>query len=69
MKKIILEYLKKKQWFISIVSGCFPVDAHSFEVFSIKDCKESPSGKQAFIGYKLNNGNFHFKGVPFTEPK
>jgi hypothetical protein len=46
----------------------FPSDAHSFEVFSIKDDKESPTGKQAFIGFKLKNGNFHFIGVPFTEP-
>jgi hypothetical protein len=45
-----------------------PNDAHSLEVFSIKDCEESPSGKQAFIGYKLDNGNFHFIGVPYTEP-
>ena len=46
----------------------FPADAHSFEVFAIKDCKESPTGKEAYIGYKLANGNFHFVGVPFTEP-
>ena len=69
MKKRIINYLKTKQWFLSSVSGCFPIDAHSFEVFSIKDSEDSPTGKQAFIGYKLNNGNFHFIGVPFTEPK
>ena len=43
-----------------------PEDAHSFEVFAIKDCKESPTGKEAFIGFKLKNGNFHFISVPFT---
>jgi hypothetical protein len=47
----------------------FPNDAHSFEVFAIKDCKESPTGKEAYIGYKLENGNFCFTSVPFTEPK
>ena len=46
----------------------FPSDAHSFEVFAIKDCKDSPTGKEAYIGYKLANGNFHFVSVPFTEP-
>jgi len=45
-----------------------PNDAHSFEVFSIKDCEDSPSGKQAFIGFKLDNGNFNFTNVPYTEP-
>ena len=46
-----------------------PNDANSFEVFSIKDSDESPTGKQAFIGYKIKNGNFHFIGVPFTDTK
>jgi hypothetical protein len=46
-----------------------PIDAHSFEVFAIKDCEESPTGKQAFIGFKISNGDFHFIGVPYTEPK
>ena len=45
-----------------------PNDAHSLEVFARKDCEDSPTGKQAFIGYKLDNGNFHFIGVPYTEP-
>lgn len=45
-----------------------PSDAHSFEVFAIKDCEDSPTGKQAFIGFKLANGNFDYIGVPFTEP-
>jgi len=44
-----------------------PNDAHSFEVFAIKDSEDSPTGKQAFIGYKIDNGNFHFIGVPYTE--
>lgn len=46
----------------------FPSDAHSFEVFAIKDCEQSPTGKEAYIGCKLANGNFHFVSVPFTEP-
>jgi len=50
-----------------IESKLIPNDAHSFEVFAIKDSKDSPTGKQAFIGFKLDNGNFHFIGVPFTE--
>lgn len=45
-----------------------PNDAHSFEVFAIKDSDDSPTGKQAFIGFKLDNGNFHFIGVPYTKP-
>jgi hypothetical protein len=50
-------------------NSLIPSDAHSLEVFAIKDCEESPTGKQAFIGYKISNGNFHFIGVPYTEPK
>lgn len=45
-----------------------PNDAHSFEVFSIKNNEDSPTGKQAFIGFKNKNNDFHFIGVPFTEP-
>lgn len=45
-----------------------PIDAHSLEVFAIKDSEESPTGKQAFIGFKLPNNDFHFIGVPYTEP-
>lgn len=45
-----------------------PSDAHSLEVFAIKDCQDSPTGKQAFIGFKIKNGNFHFVSVPYTEP-
>jgi len=44
-----------------------PNDAHSFEVFAIKDSEDSLTGKQAFIGFKLKNGDFHFIGVPYTE--
>jgi hypothetical protein len=54
--------MKKKQPLI-------PIDAHSFEVFAIKDCDESQTGKQAFIGFKISNGDFHFIGVPYTETK
>lgn len=46
-----------------------PMDAHSLEVFAIKDSKDSPSGKVAYIGCKLDNGNFHYISVPYTEPK
>jgi hypothetical protein len=54
----------------------FPADAHSFEIFAIKDIadglisKNYPSGttKEAYIGYKLSNGNFEFKCIPYTEP-
>ena len=46
-----------------------PSDAHSFEVFAIKDCDESPTGKQAFVGFKISNGDFHFIGVPYTPNK
>lgn len=43
-----------------------PADAHSIEVFSIKENRDSPSGKEAFIGFKISNGNFHFIGAPYT---
>jgi hypothetical protein len=51
-----------------IENQCIPNDTHSFEVFAIKDSTDSPTGKEAFIGFKLDNGNFHFIGVPYTEP-
>jgi len=44
-----------------------PTDAYNLEVFSIKASEDSPTGKQAFIGFKIQNGNFHFIGVPYTE--
>lgn len=50
-------------------NSLIPSDAHSLEVFAIKDCDESPTGKQAFIGFKISNGDFHFIQVPYTEPK
>jgi hypothetical protein len=53
---------------MKIEKPLIPNDAHSFEVFAIKYCDESPTGKQAFIGFKIENGDFHFIGVPFTEP-
>jgi hypothetical protein len=37
-----------------------PLDAHSLEVFAIKN-------NEAFIGFKLQNKNFHYIQVPFTE--
>ena len=46
-----------------------PSDAHSFEVFAIKDSKDSPTGKQAFIGFKLANNDFHYIQVPYTVDK
>lgn len=45
-----------------------PAEAHSLEVFAIKDSESSPTGKEAYIGYKLANGDFHFIHVPYTEP-
>ena len=51
-----------------INNATFPNDAYSFEVFSIQDCDDSTTGKQAFIGFKIENGNFHYVGVPYTEP-
>jgi hypothetical protein len=64
-----LEWLEANNFEIhKKAKSVFPNDAHSFEVFAIKDCKESPTGKEAYIGCKLANGNFHFISVPFTEP-
>jgi hypothetical protein len=60
--KLIKESTKDK-------NSLIPSDAHSLEVFAIKDCDESPTGKQAFIGFKISNGDFHFIQVPYTEPK
>lgn len=39
----------------------FAEGTSNHEVFAIK-------GNEAFIGYKLENGNFHFVQVPYTEP-
>lgn len=39
-----------------------PDDAHSLEVFAIKN-------GEAFIGFKVSNGSFHFIQVPYTAPK
>lgn len=47
-------------------NNTIPSDAHSLEVFAIKDSEDSPSGKQAFIGFKLSNGDFHYIQVPYT---
>ncbi len=43
-----------------------PSDATNLEVFAIKNNKTN--GSEAFIGFKIANGNFHFISVPFTEP-
>lgn len=40
----------------------FNKDTSNHELFAIK-------GKEAFIGYKIPNGNFCFESIPFTEPK
>jgi len=45
-----------------------PAEAHSLEVFSLNACETSPSGKEAYIGFKLENGDFHFISVPYTGP-
>lgn len=54
--------------FKKVEKSPIPLDAHSLEVFAIKDSQDSPSGKEAYIGFKLINDNFHFISVPFTEP-
>jgi hypothetical protein len=59
---LLTEYANK------IDNKYIPNDAHSLEVFAIKDCEDSHTGKQAFIGFKLDNNDFHFIGVPYTEP-
>lgn len=43
-------------------NNIIPINAHSFEVFAIK-------GKQAFIGFKLVNNDFHYIQVPYTVDK
>lgn len=63
LAELLVEYANR------ITNGYIPNDAHSLEVFAIKDSNDSPTGKQAFIGYKLDNGNFEFTQVPYTEPK
>jgi len=40
----------------------FNPNTRNHEVFAIK-------GDQAFVGYKLPNGDFHFEQIPYTEPK
>ncbi len=63
--EMVKNFIQKR--YESTDSLLIPADAHSFEVFAIKDSTDSPTGKQAFIGFKLKNNNFHFIGVPFTE--
>lgn len=43
-----------------------PSDATCFEVFAIHNSNDSPTGKMAYLGFKLYNGDFHFVGVPYT---
>lgn len=66
MLTIIKRKIKK---LFRIKEPIIPLDAHSLEVFAIKDCVDSPTGKQAFIGFKITNDNFYFVGVPYTENK
>ncbi len=44
-----------------------PADAFNLEVFAIK--KSEVDGLQAYIGFKIPNGNFHYVQVPYTEPQ
>ena len=67
-RTFIAELERSGEWTSATENKEIPNDAHSFEVFSIKDCADSPTGKQAFIGFKLDNGNFQFIGVPFIAP-
>ena len=66
MIKRLIKKLKTLR--IYAVSGSLPlqIDAHSIEVFAIKDSENSPTGKEAFIGYKLKTGCFHFISVPYS---
>jgi hypothetical protein len=45
-------------------NALIPLESYRHDVFAIKDGKY---GKEAFIGYFLPNGNFHFVSVPYTE--
>lgn len=45
-----------------------PMGATNLSVFSVKDDKTSISGKSAYIGYQLPNGDFESISVPFTCP-
>jgi len=44
-----------------------PSGAHSLEVFAIRNSTASKAERRAFIGFKLENGDFHYIGVPYTE--
>ena len=46
-----------------------PADATNLEVFHVRSCVDSPSGYEAYIGFKLPNGDFHTIGVPYNGPK
>lgn len=43
-----------------------PPDAYNLEVFAIQDMPEGAPGKQAFVGFKISNGNFNFVQIPYT---
>jgi hypothetical protein len=43
-----------------------PADATNLEVFAVKESKDSPTGLQAFVGFKVN-GNFGFVQIPFVD--
>jgi len=66
---IKLEFSQANKFISKFINRIIPIDAHSFEVFAIKDSNDSPTGKEAYIGYKLENGNFEYVSVPYTEPK
>jgi hypothetical protein len=65
LTKLFLHSKPLSDTLIKTEEQLIPQDAHSFEVFAIKETEE---GKQAFIGFRLSNGDFHFIGVPYTEP-
>lgn len=44
-----------------------PEGAYDLEVFAIKPCPEGKIGMEAFIGFKIVDGSFHYISVPYTE--
>lgn len=36
-------------------------------VFAVKETLDSPTGLQAYIGYKTKNNDFHFEQIPFED--
>ena len=45
----------------------FNNETSKHEVFAIKHNEEGVL--EAFVGYKIPNGNFHFEGIPYTGSK